>query len=169
MLLLGATVDIIGPRKALLISLGLMLVGRVFLTLSPEAGAAMGLWSTRICRHVRDCSGSSRGTGFISLPVMRRSAVHRQEDRGDGVCDAVRADEPRRISPGVLSPPVRKAYGITGVFWVYVALTAAGIAVIAFHPYKRAMREARAAFETPGRRGEPAEEKRRSRERCSFT
>lgn len=35
MLVLGATVDFIGPRRALLLSLTLMLVGRIVLTLSP--------------------------------------------------------------------------------------------------------------------------------------
>jgi dipeptide/tripeptide permease len=45
MLLLGATVDFIGARKALLLSLVLMLLGRVTLTLSPQMGTT-GLWSS---------------------------------------------------------------------------------------------------------------------------
>jgi len=44
MLFLGATVDIIGVRRAILVSLLIMLVGRVVLTLSPDAGGS-GLWS----------------------------------------------------------------------------------------------------------------------------
>jgi Na+/melibiose symporter-like transporter len=39
MLLLGATVDWIGLRKALLIALSAMLVGRILLSIAPEVGA----------------------------------------------------------------------------------------------------------------------------------
>jgi dipeptide/tripeptide permease len=34
--------------------------------------------------------------------------------------------------PGIISPPVRKSFGISGVFWVYVGLTALGILVVLF-------------------------------------
>ncbi len=46
MLLLGATVDIIGVRKSLIISLALMMVGRSLLAASPDLGGAEGLWSS---------------------------------------------------------------------------------------------------------------------------
>lgn len=46
MLFLGATVDLIGVRKALLISLALMMVGRSLLAASPDLGATEGLWSS---------------------------------------------------------------------------------------------------------------------------
>lgn len=45
MLFLGATVDWIGLRKSLLIALSLMLVGRIFLTISPDMGVP-GLWGS---------------------------------------------------------------------------------------------------------------------------
>ena len=45
MLLLGATVDFVGPRKALLLSLALMSVGRVLLAVSPGVDAARGMWT----------------------------------------------------------------------------------------------------------------------------
>ncbi|MCK7529468.1 MAG: sugar porter family MFS transporter [Ignavibacteriales bacterium] len=44
--------------------------------------------------------------------------------------------------PGIISPPVRRAFGITGVFWVYAALTVAGIAVVYFIITKKAMEKA---------------------------
>lgn len=44
MLILGATVDIIGVRLSLLISLAAMLIGRVLLALSPELFPGNGLW-----------------------------------------------------------------------------------------------------------------------------
>ena len=45
MLFLGATIDWIGVRKALLYSLTFMLAGRVFLTLAPHMGQP-GLWGS---------------------------------------------------------------------------------------------------------------------------
>ncbi|MBU0560979.1 MAG: MFS transporter, partial [Bacteroidetes bacterium] len=45
MLFLGATVDWIGLRKALLISLSAMLIGRILLTISPTVGVS-GLWGS---------------------------------------------------------------------------------------------------------------------------
>ena len=44
MLFLGATVDLIGVRKAFLISLSLMLVGRIFLAIGPDITSVNGLW-----------------------------------------------------------------------------------------------------------------------------
>ena len=45
MLFMGATVDLFGPRKSLLLALFLMLIGRTLLTLSPDLGTR-GLWSS---------------------------------------------------------------------------------------------------------------------------
>ncbi|MCL4279966.1 MAG: MFS transporter, partial [Ignavibacteriaceae bacterium] len=44
--------------------------------------------------------------------------------------------------PGLISPPVRHSYGITGVFWVYVALTVVGIGIVYFIITKNAMEKA---------------------------
>src|SRR5690606_23679534 len=45
MLFLGATVDLIGIRKSLLLSLLLMLIGRIIITISPAIGVS-GLWES---------------------------------------------------------------------------------------------------------------------------
>ena len=44
--------------------------------------------------------------------------------------------------PGIISPPIRRAFGIPGVFWVYVVLTVVGIGVIYFIITKKAMEKA---------------------------
>lgn len=44
--------------------------------------------------------------------------------------------------PGLISPPVRKSFGILGVFWVYVALTVVGWFVVYFIMSKRAVEKA---------------------------
>jgi dipeptide/tripeptide permease len=45
MLLLGATVDLVGVRRAIMVSLVFMLAGRVVLAASPTIGGGSGLWS----------------------------------------------------------------------------------------------------------------------------
>jgi hypothetical protein len=44
--------------------------------------------------------------------------------------------------PGLISPPIRKAFEITGVFWVYVGLTIAGILAVALIITRRAEKQA---------------------------
>jgi MFS family permease len=44
--------------------------------------------------------------------------------------------------PGLISPPLRRAFNITGVFWVYVILTVAGMIVVATIITKKAEKEA---------------------------
>ncbi|HNZ52721.1 MAG TPA: MFS transporter [bacterium] len=44
--------------------------------------------------------------------------------------------------PGLISPPVRKSFGISGVFWVYSILTVLGLAVVAIFITKKALKDA---------------------------
>ncbi len=46
--------------------------------------------------------------------------------------------------PGLISPPVRKSFGITGVFWVYVVLTVVGILSVLFILTKKTVKMAEA-------------------------
>ncbi|MCJ7713161.1 MFS transporter [Candidatus Bathyarchaeota archaeon] len=48
--------------------------------------------------------------------------------------------------PGIISPPIRRSFGITGVFWVYAALTVVGIGVVYFIITKKAMEKAVSAI-----------------------
>jgi hypothetical protein len=58
--------------------------------------------------------------------------------------------------PGIISPPVRRAFGITGVFWVYAALTVVGIGIVYFVITKKAMNKA--VKEMKGTSGESEKE-----------
>jgi hypothetical protein len=51
--------------------------------------------------------------------------------------------------PGLISPPLRRATGITGVFWFYAILTAVEIAVVAIIITKKAEKEATTEIPTP--------------------
>ncbi len=144
MLFLGATVDFVGPRKALLLSLALMLVGRVLLAVSPEADAARGMWSTA---HVVALGGILwivLGYG-IYQPACYAAVRHFTDEKTSAMAYAMlyALMNLGGFLPGLLSPPVRKSFGIPGVFWVYVGLTIAGIAVIAFLLTARAVRGAK--------------------------
>jgi POT family proton-dependent oligopeptide transporter len=132
MLFMGATVDLIGPRRSLLLSLFLMLAGRVLLTLSPDLGTR-GLWSSSHWLAMGGLMGIILGYGIYQpacYAAVRQFTSEKTAAMGYAMLYAIM--NLGGFLPGLISPPVRRAYGITGVFWVYVALTAAGILVIAF-------------------------------------
>jgi POT family proton-dependent oligopeptide transporter len=132
MLFFGATVDLIGARKALLLSLVLMLIGRVLLTLSPEVGSARGLWSSAHLAAMGGLLGIILGYGVYQpacYAAVRQFTTGTTAAMGYAMLYALM--NLGGFLPGLISPPVRRAFGITGVFWVYVALTVAGIFVIA--------------------------------------
>jgi POT family proton-dependent oligopeptide transporter len=143
MLFLGAAVDLIGARKALLLSLALMLVGRVLLTISPDVSAARGLWTLP---HVVAMGGLLwivLGYGIYQpacYAAVKFFTTEKTAAMGYAMLYALM--NLGGFLPGLLSPPVRKAYGIPGVFWVYAALTVAGMAAIALILTNKAVREA---------------------------
>ncbi len=147
MLFLGATVDIVGPRKALLLSLALMLAGRVFLAVSPEVGAARGMWTTPHLVALGGILGIVLGYG-IYQPACYAAVRYFTNEKTSAMAYAMlyALMNLGGFLPGLLSPPVRKAFGIPGVFWVYVGLTIAGMIVIGFLLTARAVR---AATQTP--------------------
>jgi MFS family permease len=50
--------------------------------------------------------------------------------------------------PGLMSPPIRKSFGILGVFWVYVAFTILGIIIVAVILSKKTINDAMALVKT---------------------
>src|SRR5512135_1752019 len=128
MLLFGATVDIVGPRKALLLSLGAMLIGRVLLTVSPGTGAAMGMWSTRHLVAMGGLLGIVVGYGIYQpacYAAVRQFTSPKTAAMGYAMLYALM--NLGGFLPGLVSPPVRKAFGMTGVFWVYIVMTIVAI------------------------------------------
>ncbi len=142
MLFLGATVDWIGLRRALLISLTSMLVGRILLTMSPNIGAP-GLWGGAHILAMLGIMGIVLGYGIYQPAAyagVKQLTTPKTAAMGYAMLYALM--NLGGFLPGLISPPVRKAAGITGVFWVYVALTVAGIIVVAFIMSKNAMKQA---------------------------
>ena len=147
MLFLGATVDWIGVRKALLISLFLFLVGRILLSIAPEIGAS-GIWNPAHMVAMLGILGIILGLGIYQpacYAAVRKFTTQTNAAMGYAMLYALM--NLGGFLPGLLSPPVRKSYGILGVFWVYVALTVVGIIVVAVILSKRTVQEATSRIE----------------------
>ncbi len=161
MLFLGATVDIIGVRRALLVSLLVMLVGRVILTVSPGAGGT-GLWSPAHLTAALGLVGIILGYGIYQpacYAAVKFFSTEKSAAMGYAMLYALM--NLGGFLPGLMSPPVRHEFGITGVFWVYVALTVVGMIVIAVFINARTDAEARATAgrTTAAASPEPARER----------
>lgn len=170
MLFLGATVDIIGVRRSILIALFIMLVGRVVLTLSPAAGGS-GLWSPAHLTAMLGLLGIILGYGIYQpacYAAVKFFSSARASAMGYAMLYALM--NLGGFLPGLLSPPIRHAFGIPGVFWVYVALTLAGMAVIAVFVTARTDAEARAAAGAAPGAGpsEPVQERRSLKENVRY-
>jgi MFS family permease len=143
MLLLGATVDAVGVRKALLIALGFILVGRLILTLAPELGAGVGVWSDSYVFAVIGITGVIVGYGIYqpaSYAAVKRFTDKKTSAMGFAALYALM--NLGGFLPGIVSPPIRKAYGIVGVYWVFVGITVVAMAIVAIVITKRAVKEA---------------------------
>lgn len=143
MLLLGATVDWIGLRKSLLIALSLMLVGRILLTASPDIGVS-GIWNSAHIISMLGIIGIILGYG-IYQPACYAGVKELTDSKTSAMGYAMlyALMNLGGFLPGIISPPIRRAFDITGVFWVYVILTVVGIGVVYLIITKKAMSEAK--------------------------
>lgn len=159
MLFLGATVDWIGLRKSLLIALSLMLVGRILLTISPEIGLP-GLWNSSHSIAMLGILGIILGYGIYQPAAyagVKKLTTPKTAAMGYAMLYALM--NLGGFLPGLISPPIRKAFEITGVFWFMTIFTVVGIAIVYFIITKKAMNEAVAKIkEEAGVTAEEAEE-----------
>lgn len=159
MLFLGATVDWIGLRKSLLIALSLMLVGRILLTISPEVGLP-GLWNSSHTIAMLGILGIILGYGIYQPAAyagVKKLTTPKTAAMGYAMLYALM--NLGGFLPGLISPPIRKAFEITGVFWFMTLFTVVGIAIVYFVITKKAMNEAVAKIkEEAGVTAEEAEE-----------
>ena len=160
MLFLGGTVDWIGVRKALLISLFLFLFGRIFLSIAPDIGVG-GIWNSAHLLAMLGILGIILGLGIYQpacYAAVKKFASAKNAAMGYAMLYALM--NLGGFLPGLLSPPIRKSFGILGVFWVYVALTVVGIIIVAVILSKKTVEDAlaRVAREN-GTSGDAEEEK----------
>lgn len=160
MLILGATVDWIGIRKALLSALFFMLGGRILLTLSPVLGEP-GMWNSAHWIAMGGLVGIILGYGIYqpaAYAAVKKLTTPKTAAMGYAMLYALM--NLGGFLPGLISPPVRREFGITGVFWVYVALTVIGITIVWFVISKKAVKRAleNVSIETKGKIEEEKDE-----------
>ena len=137
MLFLGATVDWIGVRKSLLYSLIFMLIGRIFLTLGPNITSNTGLWSSAHLVAMLGIFGIVLGYGIYQpacYAAVKLFTTEKTSAMGYAMLYAIM--NLGGFLPGIIAPPIRKAFasnqeGMLAVMWVYVGLTVLGIIVVA--------------------------------------
>jgi len=168
MLFLGATVDIIGTRRALILSLVFMLAGRVLLTIAPTIFGTTGMWSSSHIVAMLGILGVVIGYG-IYMPGCYAAVKYftTEKTAAMGYAMLYALMNLGGFLPGLISPPVRHAYGILGVFWVYVVLTVAGIAVIVIILTNRSVK---AAMEESGwtKKEDKVEDKKPLKDQIKF-
>ncbi len=144
MMFLGATVDWIGIRKALLISLALMAVGRAIVTIAPELGAT-GPWAGAHLIALFGIFFVVLGYGIYQPALYAGVKMFTNaKTAAMGYAMLYALMNLGGFLPGLLSPPLRKAFEIKGVFWFYVAITIIEIALISIIMSKRAIAAAEA-------------------------
>ncbi len=142
MLFLGATVDLVGVRKALLYALSFMFFGRILLSTAPHLGAP-GLWGSAHIYSLLGILGVVIGYGMYqpaAYAAVKKFTTEKTAAMGYAMLYALM--NLGGFLPGLISPPIRRATSILGVFWVYVALTVIGIAVVYFIMTKKAVAKA---------------------------
>jgi len=142
MLFLGATVDWIGLRKAILISLFFMLAGRIILALSPSLGSS-GLWGGAHLFSMLGIVGIIIGYG-IYQPAAYAGAKQFTNSKTSAMGYAMlyALMNLGGFIPALIQPSLRKSFGIDGVFWAYSVFTIVGIAVVAIVMSKKAIAKA---------------------------
>lgn len=146
MLVLGATVDLFGIRKALLSALVLMLIGRAFISFAPSLFDGEGMWSNTHLFAMAGIGWLILGNGIYqpaAYTAVRRFTNEKSAALGYAMLYALM--NAGAFLPGIISPPVRKAFGITGVFWLLTAITVVGIGWIYVILTKKAIAEAEKA------------------------
>lgn len=172
MLFLGGTVDMIGVRKSLLIALSLMLVGRVALAFSPQT-AGTGLWSTPHLIAMGGIFGIILGYGIYqpaSYAAVKQFTSKKTAAMGYAMLYAI-------MNLGGFLPaftsPIRKNFGIDGMYWVYSVLTVVGLLVVAIIITKKAIKEAKEKAKKENRdlegKGEETAEEKAEEERFMVT
>lgn len=157
MLFLGATVDLVGVRKALLYSLSFMFAGRILLSIAPHLGSS-GLWGSAHVYSMLGILGVVIGYGMYqpaAYTAVKKFTTEKTAAMGYAMLYALM--NLGGFLPGLISPPVRKTSSILGVFWVYVALTVTGIAVVYFMMTKKVV--AKAIEDASKEKNENVEEK----------
>jgi len=130
MFFLGGVSDKIGVRKAIAIALGAMVIGRGFVALSGNIYSGGGMWSPMffmVCAGllcVALAYGLYQPAAYAGVKkytnkktaAMGYAMIYALMNLGAFFC-------------GLISPPVRRNFGFSSIFWIYVVLTVVAMLV----------------------------------------
>lgn len=156
MLFLGATVDVIGVRRAMIFSILFMLAGRVLLTLSPSLSSGTGFYSTTNLLAFIGMLGIIIGYGMYQ-PACYAAVKEFSSDKNAAMGYAMlyALMNLGGFLPGLISPPIRRSFGMIGVFWAYNVLTVVGLLVVTILITKKAIAHAKSKAEQHALNGTP--------------
>ncbi len=142
MLVLGGTVDWIGVRKAILVALFVMLLGRTLIVVSPTLGGP-GVWNGAYIFAFLGIIGVVIGYGIYQPAAY--AAVKKftnKETAAMGYAMLYALMNLGGYLPAIIAPPIRKSAGMEGVFWVYIVLNVVGLIAVAVLITKKAEKDA---------------------------
>jgi len=133
MLFLGGIADRIGVRKALLISLGLMLVGRILLGISGNFALHQGPSGMMFLMVAAGLAVVVVGYGMYQPAAYAGVKQFTNEKTATiGYAMIYGLMNLGAFASGILSPPIREQGGISAVFWTYAILCAAALSSVFF-------------------------------------
>jgi proton-dependent oligopeptide transporter, POT family len=168
MLFLGGTVDWIGVRKAFLTAFIIMLIGRLFLTIAPSIGSP-GLWQSANLYALAGIFFIIIGYGIFqpaAYTAVKKFTTKENAAMGYAMLYAIM--NLGGFLPGLISPPVRHATGIIGVYWVYNILTAACIMIVIILITKKSVHKAELKAKEGNNKEKEEKEKDDPEEKPSF-
>lgn len=130
MVFFGELADRWGVRKALMASLALMFVGRILLSGSVLAGGS-GMWSPVFLFSAGGLLLVVLGYGMyqpVCYSAVRQFTNEKTAAMGYAMLYALM--NLGGFLPGLISPPIRNTYGITGIYWVYTVFTLIGFVLV---------------------------------------
>ncbi len=149
MFFFGGRVDTWGVRRALLVSICLMIIGRAAMAAGPSLGLTGGLWSPLFFNSLAALLFVVLGYGLYqpaAYAAVRQFTTPKTASMGYAMLYAL-------MNLGGWLPtwfaPIRKSVGISGAYWVYTGFTVLGLllltAILSRKTVERAIMDARAA------------------------
>lgn len=133
MFFLGGVADKWGVRKAIIFALFAMFAGRMIIVASTLFfSGGQGAWSSLFWASAVGIVAIVIGYGLYQ-PALYSAVKHYCDERTSAMAYAMiyALMNLGAFLPGFVSPPIRKFYGITGVFWFYVAVTLLNLIIFA--------------------------------------
>ncbi len=172
MLFLGATVDWIGLRRAMIYSLVFMLAGRMLISAAPDIGIT-GYGKSSHIFAMFGILGIIIGYG-IYMPAcyagVKKLTTEKTSAMGYAMLYALM--NLGGFLPGIIAPAIRQSTSMKTVMWVYAFFTIVGIGVVYFiiskKAYAKAMADVKAVIKDTSNEDTDELSKMTSKEKLKF-